>query len=64
MKLRKSLAIAFTLILATGVGTIALANEAKANSEDITRPTTRDNSQEQIDKVITLGACPPIWRCN
>ena len=63
MKLRKSLAIAFTLILATGVGTVALANEAKANSEDLPRVTQQDNSKEQIDEVITPKGCPSPWWC-
>ncbi len=63
MKLRKSLAIAFTLILATGVGTVALANEAKANSEDLPRATQQDNSREQIEKAIILGPGCGLPKC-
>ena len=58
MKLRKSLAIAFTLMLATGVGTVALANQAKANSENLPRTTQQDNSRE-IDEVINPNQCMP-----
>ncbi len=60
MKLRKSLAIAFTLMLATGVGTVALANQAKASSEDVNFQNTQDNSTEQINEVIEPGqSCFP-----
>ena len=44
------------LMLATGIGTAALANEAKANSEDVLR-ITADNGKEQIQNVIEPKAC-------
>ena len=36
MKVRASLAIAATLMLATGIGTATLANKAKTNAEEAT----------------------------
>ncbi len=48
------------LMLAIGVGTVALAHEAKANSEGVNFQNTQDNSTEQIEKAIEPGqACPP-----
>ena len=43
------------VMFAIGFGTVALANEAKANSEDRLLPTTEDDSGEQINKVIEPG---------
>ncbi|MGK7876855.1 MAG: hypothetical protein AB4426_27270 [Xenococcaceae cyanobacterium] len=63
MKFKTSLAIALTLVWATGVGAVVLADKAKASSEDLSRVTPQDNSGE-IDKVLTPGQnCSPWPDC-
>ncbi len=52
------------VMFAIGFGTVALANQEKAGSEDRLFPTTQDNSREQINKVIEPGPRKCPRRCR